>query len=566
MTDSRSESDSTPSKQRGLWSLMGAPAPAEAGVEPDSKTPDSVPQSNDESGPASPNNEGEAAATPTAATVATADGDASPAPAPKQRGLWGMMGQAPAAPPAPPPVPADEVKQSAVVEARETEPPKPAFLQRDDVNESRRPAPRSLFDLMHRADEGSAGVPAKESKATTPNADEPSEMDVEPGTLGDDEDDLPTAASIRHSAAPHPTDDDDDDDDDEDDEEDDTNQDESAETSASRLSALTMEAIDPDELEPQRYRQAARQARRKGWFAIGCGLAAVAASALSVLPGFWVSLPASALGFIAIIAGYLALTGAGRREITGATRGLLLSGMLLGTVGIFLGPLLFAGIGRNLREFTGQQATKLHLQQMGEGLNRHYTQHEGYPIGGTFGRDETGVIRGQHGWMTFLLPSVGEADLYRQIDQAKPFDDPVNRDAMGRNVDVYFADGGDRSRIGLGFSVSHYAGLGGEINEANELAHVGIFERDVSVKRDEITDGLSNTLIVGELAGIYPPWGDPENWRTIGRGLNKDANGFGSYGGQGATFLKADGSVKFFSNKTDPKLLEKLSTRDGAEP
>lgn len=560
MTDSRSESDSTPSKRRGLWSLMGAPAPPEVVAEPDSTTPDSAPQSNDVSGPASPNNEGEVAAAPAAAKAA--DGDASPAPAPKQRGLWGMMGQAPAAPPIPPPVHVDEVQQSAVVEARETEPPKPAFSQRDDVNEARRPAPRSLFDLMHRADEGSAGVTSHESKPKGSSADEPNEMDVEPGTLGDDEDDLPTAAPIRHSAAPHPTDDDDYDYD----EEDDSAADESDEASASRLSVLTMEAIDPSELEPQRYRQAARQGRRKGWFAIGCGLAAVAASALSVLPGFWVSLPASALGFIAIIAGYLALTGAGRREITGATRGLLLFGMLLGTTGMFLGPLLFAGIGRNMREFTGQQATKLHLKQMGEGLDRHYTEHEGYPIGGTFGRDETGVIRGQHGWMTFLLPSIGEADLYRQIDQAKPFDDPVNRDAMGRNVDVYFAAGGDRSRIGLGFSVSHYAGLGGEINEANGLAHVGIFERDVSVKRDEITDGLSNTLIVGELAGIYPPWGEPENWRMIGRGLNKDANGFGSYGGQGATFLRADGSVKFFSNKTDPKLLEKMSTRDGAEP
>ena len=560
MTDSRSESDSTPSKQRGLWSLMGAPAPAEAGVEPDSKTPDSAPQSNDVTGPTSPNNERAAAAVPDT----LAGGDASPAPAPKQRGLWGMMGQAPAAPPAPPPVPANEVKPSAVVETREAEPSKPAFSQRGDVNEARRPAPRSLFDLMHRADEGSAGVPAKESNAKTPSADEPSEMDVEPGTLGDDEDELPTAAPIRYSAAPRPPDEDDYDY--EDDEEDDTNQHESEEAAAARLSALTMHAIDPDELEPHRYRQAARHGRRQGWLALGCGLAAVAASVLSVLPGFWVSLPASALGFIAIIAGYLALTGAGRREITGATRGLLLSGMLLGTIGMFLGPLLFAGIGRNQREFTGQQATKLHLQQMGEGLNRHYIQHEGYPIGGTFGRDETGVIRGQHGWMTFLLPSIGEADLYRQIDQAKPFDDPVNRDAMGRNVDVYFAAGGDRSRIGLGFSVSHFAGLGGEINEANGLAHVGIFERDVSVKRDEITDGLSNTLIVGELAGIYPPWGEPENWRMIGRGLNKDANGFGSYGGQGATFLRADGSVKFFSNKTDPKLLEKLSTRDGTEP
>jgi hypothetical protein len=291
----------------------------------------------------------------------------------------------------------------------------------------------------------------------------------------------------------------------------------------------------------------------------------VLASALSLSPNFFASLPSTALGFAGIISGYLALTGAGRRDISRTTRSICVIGMLLGATGIFLGPAVVANLGRSLRESTGLTGTRRHLQQIGEAIERHYTEHDGYPIGGTFARGDDGAIHGQHGWMTFLLPAVGETELYQQIDLTKPYDDPVNRNAMGRNVNLYFVPGADRARIGQGFSVAHFAGLGGEIEQDNRPAHIGIFERDVAVKRDEVIDGASSTLIVGELAGLYPPWGDPENWRKIGKGLNRDVNGFGSHTGNGATFLLGDGSVKHFSNKTDAKLLERMSTRDGSE-
>ena len=291
----------------------------------------------------------------------------------------------------------------------------------------------------------------------------------------------------------------------------------------------------------------------------------MAASALAMLPQVWSGFPATGFGFAAIIAGYVTLTGAARRDLAFATRAVSVVAMGFGSLGIFLGPLFFSGLGRDLRESTGQQVTSRHLQQMGVALNRYHEQHSAFPVGGVFARDAAGVTRGQHGWMTFLLPFVGEQELYHSIDQDKPYDDPANRVAMGRDVVTYFAAGGDRAKIVEGYAVSHFAGVGGEIDDATGLSHVGIFQRDEAVKKEEVTDGLANTLIVGELAGTYPPWGDPENWRTIGRGLNKDVNGFGNSTNNGASFLLADGSVRFFNNKTDPKLLVRLSTRDGGK-
>lgn len=483
MTDSRPDSESTPPKSRGLWSLMGASEPAAAPTDSEPAVAEAHQEKAEDS------------------TSATSQSQ-------KPRGLWGMMGQAPAAA-----APVDAAVASPNPEAARTE---PELAAPDSTN---RVAPRGLFALMQRAEQVDAGIP------DVPSADRQADATVVQEAEEDDSEveDLPPTP--RHVAP----------------------------------------VLDLDELEPRRYRFAASQAGRQGWIGLTCGIAAVLTSALSLLPHFLAGIPATSLGFIAIVSGYLALTGAGRRDITGFTRGISLLGMLLGTAGVFLGPLLFAGIGRGLREATGPQATRLHLHQIGEGLEQFYTKHDGYPIGGTFGRNSAGVIHGQHGWMTFLLPFVGESALYQEVDQSVPYDDPANRKAMGQNVSVYFAAGGDRARIGDGFAVAHYAGLGGEINDAKGLAHVGIFERDVAVKREEITDGLSETLIVGEVAGGYPPWGDPENWRKIGRGLNKDINGFGSFSGQGATFLLADGSVKYFGNRTDPKLLEKMSTRDGAE-
>ncbi len=508
MTDS--QPDSNPAgKRRGLWSLMGATEPATPTVDPE------VPHiESDETATRPPMPEQVQSEEPVV---------------PKQRGLWGMMGQAPVvSPPASTTEPAqsDDAATSDRYSVEDDRAGGVPVAQGDDT--LRRDEPRrGLFALMQVADEQTV----KDVDPGLPVAVEQDEVDRS-GELELDDDSFEVVS---------PTED------------------------YSNRPDLPPVAIDLEELEPPKYRVAATSARRQARASFICGLTAILASALSLLPNLLAGIPATATGFVAIILGYMAITGAGRREISSTTQAVSIFGMVLGTAGIFLGPLLFANIGRTFREATGQQVTIQHLTQIGGALDRHYQEHDGYPIGGTFARNEAGVIQGQHGWMTFLLPYVGEAALYQEVDQSKPFDDPVNRKAMGRNVTVYFAAGGDRSRIGQGFAVAHFAGVGGEIDDANRLSHLGIFERDVAIKREEIADGLSNTLIVGELAGTYPPWGDPENWRKIGRGLNRDVNGFGSYNGIGATFLLADGSAKFFNNKTDPKLLEKMTTRDGGE-
>jgi prepilin-type processing-associated H-X9-DG protein len=83
----------------------------------------------------------------------------------------------------------------------------------------------------------------------------------------------------------------------------------------------------------------------------------------------------------------------------------------------------------------------------------------------------------------------------------------------------------------------------------------------------DITDGLSNTLLAGEVNGNFKPWGYPANWRDPALGINKSPDGFGSpwRRRKGANFLFADGSIHFIQDDIDPVILKALSTPDGGE-
>lgn len=309
-----------------------------------------------------------------------------------------------------------------------------------------------------------------------------------------------------------------------------------------------------------------KAARKQSVFSpLTCGFLAVALSTLATRPEIWMSIPASILGFAAIVLGYLKLSAPDRVSQPAIANWATIAGVLAGFLGIFLGPLFFSEMGRNWRDANGEEFTRRHLITMGQGLERYHNQYGTFPAGGTFSPNDAGTLQGMHGWMTFLLPFIGEQSLFQAIDQSKPFDSPANRESMGTEVLTYYAAGGDRSKLGQGYAVAHFAGVGGEIDSAEGTSPAGLFDRNSAVRREDVRDGLSNTLAAGELAGNFPPWGDPENWRTIGQGLNRDINGFGNAKGTGALFLFADGRVRFLGNKTDPKVLQQLSTRSGQD-
>jgi hypothetical protein len=82
----------------------------------------------------------------------------------------------------------------------------------------------------------------------------------------------------------------------------------------------------------------------------------------------------------------------------------------------------------------------------------------------------------------------------------------------------------------------------------------------------DIADGVANTLMIGEAAGNFKPWGYPANLRDPALGVGQSPDGFGGPSGQGgAQLVMCDGSVRFISNRIDRKILTALGTPAGGE-
>lgn len=191
-----------------------------------------------------------------------------------------------------------------------------------------------------------------------------------------------------------------------------------------------------------------------------------------------------------------------------------------------------------------------HLKQIGLGIQNYHDTFQALPLGATFNRDGQAL----HSWQTRLLPFC-EATTRGEIDWDQPWNAPSNREQFKTIIRFY-----QMPYLGLpkvdenGYALSHYA--------ANQQVIAGTANHGFGA----FSDGLSNTILCGEAAGNYKPWGNPINWRDPAVGINASPDGFGSPLRGGCTFVFADGHTAFITNKTDPKILRALSTPDGGEP
>ena len=194
-------------------------------------------------------------------------------------------------------------------------------------------------------------------------------------------------------------------------------------------------------------------------------------------------------------------------------------------------------------------------------LNVASTSRSRLPPGGTM--TESGELL--HGWAAFLGPYHSYST--SEIDFGVPWHQPPNERIYKSQLRCFV----NPSQPGPVFDANGYA-----LNHWSGNVHVLPLQTlkpatdDTQTRHDvwnypgvsfeEITDGMTNTVLLGSAGGDFKPWGHPANLRDPARGINNSPQNFGGPAQwKGVLFGFCDGSVKMMSNETDSGVLDALA-------
>ena len=194
------------------------------------------------------------------------------------------------------------------------------------------------------------------------------------------------------------------------------------------------------------------------------------------------------------------------------------------------------------REAARRTQCRNNLKQLALAIHNYHDVHGVFPIGQLY-RGPTGSRRaGQrsHGWAwsAYILPMMDQAPLYNQIDWTGVPSDPGNIDAVRTILSAHWCPSnayqqtidigspGDQWEIrNPGQARTTYIGNAGAFrngfqipnDEQNPARIIGIFGRDSKIRMRDITDGSSNTFLLGEIKHYGQSAGGPNSFTWDGK-------------------------------------------------
>lgn len=235
-----------------------------------------------------------------------------------------------------------------------------------------------------------------------------------------------------------------------------------------------------------------------------------------------------------------------------------------------------------VRDSARRAACRSNLMQIALALRNYESAHDCLPPGSVDrNRPVRNEEKGYHvGWMVQILPHLDALTVYRAFDLSVGVYDKKNERAQACNIDVYHCP--------LGGGYPSYAACHHDVEAPIDVDNHGVMFLNSSIRRDQIADGASNTIFVGEAIGPSE-WGWASGTRTTLRNTGSPINsgrvpaggvapvaapggtdvlgvgGFGSTHGPGANFAFGDGSVRYVSQAIPPALLRQLGNRADGE-
>ena len=279
--------------------------------------------------------------------------------------------------------------------------------------------------------------------------------------------------------------------------------------------------------------------------------------------------------------------------------------VVIAIIGILIALLLPAV--QKVREAANRMACQNNLKQLGLALLNYHDTYDIFPPGHSQVAGPNGTIN--HCWFSYVLPYLEQDNLHRQFHFEVNWDNALNDHGILQTripgLECPSAPAGRTGANNRGVldypainNVPRLSPLNRYINPLppNDPTYVGVLGLNVFRRIPEITDGTSNTLILGEDAGRRELWelgrlvtdaidkNDNANWANPAgnislKGFNPaDSSVPGpcpincineqqvySFHSGGANVLCVDGSVHFLRETLDINVLVSLITRSRGE-
>jgi prepilin-type N-terminal cleavage/methylation domain-containing protein/prepilin-type processing-associated H-X9-DG protein len=217
--------------------------------------------------------------------------------------------------------------------------------------------------------------------------------------------------------------------------------------------------------------------------------------------------------------------------------------VVIAIIAILIGLLLPAV--QKVREAASRLRCKNHMKQIGLAIHNYELREGRFPPGYTSNSTTSDGTGPSWGWAAYLLPELEQENLYRRIDFTRPMTDPIHDAVRTANVPFlrcpsdprqepirlseFVNPGALRTDLARSNYVACYGNtpfLGGASTlpsdhlTINGISGRGAFYRNSQTTIAEITDGLSNTFLVGERSAAnsmsaWPGIVPGASWRTI---------------------------------------------------